>query len=488
MAQHTSPGEWQYVISKILTTQPTITIDALIQEVKKELPNKALGTIRVRVYAMTKRGANGMLEMVSPTSGPVSSPVQQETAEPEDAEVEQQQIEQTIENKAVETVEEKVDTLAEQRLASPPTSLPPLAAIRPTELETTKTSYMAPYPADAIVYDGNTLGLAGTVWFPRKEVVSSGKTVPWQVNFPDGTVWQIEIPTAKAASSYIPREMMGKNTDISIIQKLFDSNHTFLVIGHTGVGKTTAVVAAAGDKTWKWNMAAKKPWDYPRIYRAVMSNMDYEQLIGQYVPREGKFVWQDGVLTKLVRFGGIFIADEVNFTVPSVLAAMNSLLDNDRTLNIFDHDGEVVHAHPDFRFCATMNPPGYGYSGVKALNDAFKSRFSHILWYGWDRKLEEEVFKGETVYDGIQMFQIHSFFHDLRGMFPSQLHYPPGMRDIEHFVENITLVGFEQAVLSLLLLYNTLEEKQAVLTIVKTNFPNERTAKMLTSSTAEKFG
>ena len=454
MTKHTSVAEWRRLIAQALAEEPTITMENLVTAISKDLPDKAPGTIKVRVYAMTKTNEQGNL--VLDDSGPPFVPeVRQDTAPPENS--------QEIKEEAVE--------------AKPvaPLMLAPASGA------------MAPYPENAILYDGDVVGLIGTRWFPRADVTSSGKTTPWQVNFPDGTIWQIEIPTAKAFSSYVPRGLMGKNTDVSVIQKLLDIGHPFLVIGHTGVGKTTAIVAAAGDKTWRWNVSAKKPWEYSRVYRAVMSNMDYEQLIGQYVPREGKFVWQDGVLTKMVRYGGIFIADEVNFTVPSVLAAMNSLLDNDRTLNIFDHDGEVIHAHKDFRFCATMNPPGYGYMGVKSLNDAFKSRFTHILWYGWDSKIEKEVFSPDAEYDGIPMKQIHSFFHDLRGLFPIQLKYPPGMRDIEHFVENTKTVGFEQAIISLLLMYNSLEEKQMVLSSVKTNFSSERVMSLLTSSAESKY-
>jgi hypothetical protein len=348
---------------------------------------------------------------------------------------------------------------------------------------------------NAIEYKGTDSRLQGTKWFRRMleaesgDAMQSATTEPWEVMFPDGGRWQFEVPTPKARDGYRER-IVGNTDDVTIVQNLLDAYRPALFIGHTGVGKTTVVSAAAGDPKWQHNQEAGNiPWFRPRIYRAVMSNMTYEQLIGQFVPDTragqprpdgkgmfGNFKWQDGVLTRMVNFGGIFIADEINFTSPDVLVAINSLLDRDRLLIIPQDEGRIVHAHRDFRLLAAMNPIGYGYVGTKPLNAALKSRFAMILWYDWAPEVEKRRFRGTSELPGVpglQMSSIHNMFKDLRdGFRKGTFHYPPGMRDLENFIDNCRIHGIERATISLLMLYDDTRERGIVLLRIKNHIAN----------------
>jgi MoxR-like ATPase len=355
--------------------------------------------------------------------------------------------------------------------------------------------------ANAIDYEGPDPRLQGTRWFRRLldaesgDAMQSASSEPWEVIFPDGGRWQFEIPTSKARDGYRER-IVGASDDVTIVQNLLEVYRPALFIGHTGVGKTSVVAAAAGDPKWQRNQeAGNTPWIRPRIYRAVMSNMSYEQLIGQFVPDTragqprpdgkgtyGSFKWQDGVLTRMVNFGGIFIADEINFTSPDVLVAINSLLDRDRFIIIPQDEGRIVHAHRDFRLLAAMNPIGYGYVGTKPLNAALKSRFASILWYDWSPETEKKDFRPSAVVPNatstagteLKMDSIHAMLKDLRDGFRlGTFHYPPGRRDLENFVDNCRAVGIQQAVISFLLLYDDARERGIVLLRIQNHIPKE---------------
>ncbi len=334
-------------------------------------------------------------------------------------------------------------------------------------------------------YSGEDPYLRGTLWRLRDEDKGKSENAdPWEVRFEDGTKWQFDVPTRQAYDEYIPRQI-GSTTDLKIIQKLLDDKRPVMIQGHLGIGKTLSVFAAAADPSWEPNrkagaegwQATGEPWKLPRVYRAVMSQMQYEQLIGSVVPNPNRktqeappFVWEDGVLTKMVRYGGIFFADEINLTAPDVLSALNSLLDGSHSIMLAGKGGELVRAHKNFRLVAAMNPSGFGYIGVKPLNMALKSRFDYWFWFSWSTEVEKTRFpelrngKDDQITSQVTIANVHRYFAQLRGLFVgNRIHYPVGMRDMIHFIKNLRDFGPRNAMMSLLQLFETDEEKKDVL-------------------------
>lgn len=333
-----------------------------------------------------------------------------------------------------------------------------------------------------IEYRGNDEKLKGTLWRLRTEDLDLSENAdPWEVTFPTGAVWNFDVPKPEARRDYMAREI-GTTTDIRLIQDLLSKKRPLLIIGHLGVGKTSGVIAAVADPDWEENKAVTtegwdnvgrtEPWRLPRVYRAVMSQLQYEQLIGSVVPNPNRerakdepFVWEDGILTKMVRYGGTFFADEINLTAPDVLAAMNSLLDASHSLLLAGNGGRLIYAHPNFRLVAAMNPTGFGYIGTKQMNAALKSRFKYHMWYSWAPDVEKErvVKPDQKLAMGNTGVDVHLFFAELRSIFvENNLHYPPGQRDMMNFVANLTDYGPDNALRSLLLLYETDEERKLV--------------------------
>jgi len=195
-------------------------------------------------------------------------------------------------------------------------------------------------------------------------------------------------------SAYIPKEdneyiarKIGKTTDIEILKKCFENKINVLLVGKTGAGKTHA--------------ARRLAYELKMPYMRVNANgaITPEDLIGQYIPDgNGHFKWKDGVLTKFVRYGGIFVLDEINSAPAEVLFVLHSLLDDERKIVLTQKDGEVVKANDKFMFIATMNPTEEAiYEGTKELNAALKDRFGVVLYYDYDEAIERKIIKSEYV-------------------------------------------------------------------------------------------
>lgn len=134
-----------------------------------------------------------------------------------------------------------------------------------------------------------------------------------------------------------------------------------MMIGETGVGKTT--IAAAIAKSQKHKL----------VRLSLNGNIGTEELIGKFTLDGGSTKWVDGALVEAMRKGHWVVLDELNSALPEVLFALHALLDHERAIVIQEKDNERVKAHSDFRLFATINPVSY--AGTRNLNAAFMSRF-----------------------------------------------------------------------------------------------------------------
>ena len=105
----------------------------------------------------------------------------------------------------------------------------------------------------------------------------------------------------------------------------------------------------------------------------VLSSGDFSVLAGALRSKSAIMEFKKGPLVTAMENGGWFVADEINFTNPSILGLCNSVLDNRRRINVPNYG--LVEAKPGFRFFGTMNR---GYLGTNSLNAATKSRFVSI--------------------------------------------------------------------------------------------------------------
>lgn len=136
-----------------------------------------------------------------------------------------------------------------------------------------------------------------------------------------------------------------------------------LLIGETGCGKTTLVKQIAEDMGYT-------------VFRINFNgDTSPDELTGKYVLTNGSTVWIDGLIVAAMKLpNSLVLADEINMALAESVAVMQSALEDERTLTLTTHEGEVVKAHPTFRFMATMNPVDE-YAGTHELNKSLASRF-----------------------------------------------------------------------------------------------------------------
>jgi cobaltochelatase CobS len=160
--------------------------------------------------------------------------------------------------------------------------------------------------------------------------------------------------------------------DYLLIRSLYAivSNQRMYLQGHTGSGKTTLVE----------QIAARLNWPFMRInFDSEITRMD---LIGRDTLKDGKSVFVDGVLPRMMSGPYISVFDEIDFCRPDVAYVMQSVLEGN-SFRITEDGGREVKPHPMFRMFATGNTVGQGdehgmYQGARPQSLAFLDRFQ--IW------------------------------------------------------------------------------------------------------------
>lgn len=185
------------------------------------------------------------------------------------------------------------------------------------------------------------------------------------------------VPHKSVAEKYVGREVYGVQ-DMTILDVAMREKKNVLVMGDTGAGKTLFGEAYASLRKLHYYSL---PCDV---------SIDPSSLFGRMQPTDtpGKFEWQDGPVTQVVRNGGVLNISEVNFMTPKVASSLYPLLDGRRHIPLLAHRGEIVQAHDDLVIIADMNPK---YRGTMELNAAFKNRFDFKIKWDYDTTVEEAL-------------------------------------------------------------------------------------------------
>lgn len=173
--------------------------------------------------------------------------------------------------------------------------------------------------------------------------------------------------------------------------------YSMLFAGDSGTGKSTAARV----------MPSRCGIPYISINFSV--NIEESDIFGSMIPNTTKttaddpeFVWQDGVLTKAIRNGYCAVLEEINFARPGVLGKLNSLLDENRQIDL--PTGEVLKAHPNFRIIATCN---VAYEGTNRFNKALVNRFDDCtIFRDVSRAKAIEIIKNRTGYKNMTKIDV----------------------------------------------------------------------------------
>ena len=109
------------------------------------------------------------------------------------------------------------------------------------------------------------------------------------------------------------------------------------------------------------------------------SRLEFPELAGHRIVRQGNMEFEYGPLALAMKFGGLCLLNEIDLLEPSTAAGLNGILDG-QPMCIPENGGERILPHPMFRFAATANSNGGSdgtglYQGVLRQNLALMDRF-----------------------------------------------------------------------------------------------------------------
>lgn len=176
---------------------------------------------------------------------------------------------------------------------------------------------------------------------------------------------ETEIRTVDGHKVYLTKQHLGA------LKQAIDSGLPVLLVGETGVGKTTVIREIARER------------NVELIRLNLTGQTGVDEFLGKYLVRgDGhggtETYWVDGPVVHAMKQGMWVVLDEVNMANAEILSALHSLLDDDRSITLKEKNFEKIVPHEGFRIFGTMNPEDE-YAGTKELNKAFLSRFPVIM-------------------------------------------------------------------------------------------------------------
>lgn len=210
-----------------------------------------------------------------------------------------------------------------------------------------------------------------------------------------------------------------------------EKNYPCYVFGSFGSGKSTGIEQVC-----------------ERVRRRVLRiqhsrDLELSQIEGVWTVSNGETKFQIGPLAYAMRHGLVYIADEYDAALPSVILAYQAVLEG-KPLIIkgADEENRVIYPHPNFRFFATGNTNGLGdetglYQGTSVQNAANLDRFGMVLHKEYmSVEQEAEIISRKTGADIEAATEFANFAKKTREMFEEgDITFPISTRSLVRAVE-----------------------------------------------------
>ncbi len=171
-------------------------------------------------------------------------------------------------------------------------------------------------------------------------------------------------------SSFSPKvdpNYIFHETSRDVVVWFMQKSGPLYLFGPTGSGKTSLIK----------QIAAKL--NYPVFEITGHSRLETPDMIGHLSVENGSMHYKYGPLALAMKFGGVFLLNEMDLLDPATAAGLNTILDGS-PLCIAEKGGELIVPHENFRFVATANTNGASdemglYQGTLRQNLALMDRF-----------------------------------------------------------------------------------------------------------------
>jgi len=155
--------------------------------------------------------------------------------------------------------------------------------------------------------------------------------------------------------------------------KMIKARVNVLLVGPAGSGKTTAAEACAKALGLEFHFNGA---------------IDTEYKLKGFIDAHGNM--RETAFRKAYEFGGVYLFDEIDASLPAATMAFNAALAN----GFCDFADKMVHRHPDFICIAAgntyMTGATFDYVGRNKQDAAFVDRFASLTW-PIDEKLEAAI-------------------------------------------------------------------------------------------------
>lgn len=211
---------------------------------------------------------------------------------------------------------------------------------------------------------------------------------------------------------YIPEIDEGFVYDIDTLKNILlgiDLNIPTLLWGHAGTGKSSFVE----------QICARTNRSLTRVQHTI--NTEESHIVGQWTVKDSQTHFELGPLAVAMKEGHVYMADEYDFCLPSVLSVYQSVLEG-KSLMIKEADeaNRIIKPHPNFHFIATGNTNGSGdetglYQGTNMQNAANYDRFGVVCKVNYmSKKMEEKIIVNQSDLDAVDAKKLVEFATSVR--------------------------------------------------------------------------
>jgi cobaltochelatase CobS len=220
-------------------------------------------------------------------------------------------------------------------------------------------------------------------------------------------------------NSYIPEVDPGHVWNVDDLKNMLmaiEMDIPLYVFGHKGCGKTTDLE----------QICARTGRPLLRVQHTI--NTEESHILGQWTIQNGQTVFELGPLPLAMRHGFIYLADEYDFGLASVLAVYQPVLEG-KSLLIKEAPAADRIVRPNktnFRFFATGNTNGSGddtglYQGTSVQNAANYDRFGMVIEKHYmDEATETQIVRNRAGISEKEAKKLVGFASDIRKQFEAK--------------------------------------------------------------------